>query len=135
MKTITYLLLAFAFLTSQHTQAQYQTHAETAEEVEALMAAEGLLDVRYFYYPNLEAYFDRQTSTYLYSKNGKDWYEGSKLPSGLRGYSLSNGKRVPITDYAGEEPFSQLEAHRKQFPANYSGKRPPASQDASLAIN
>lgn len=134
MKAITYLLLAFAFFTTQTSQAQYQTNAQTTEEVEALMAAEGLLNVRYFYYPNLEAYYDRQTSTYLYSKNG-NWYEGSKLPSGLRGYSLSNGKRVPITDYAGEEPFSQLEQHRKKFPANYSGKRPLNPENTSLAVN
>ncbi len=129
MKTLTHFAIALMLLTGTFSsKAQYATNADTALELETLMDGESLLNVRYFYYPNLQAYFDRETSTYLYSKNGDDWVESAQLPNGLRGYSLSNGKRVAITDYAGDEPYMLLEEHRKQYPANYSAKRQPVDK-------
>lgn len=129
MKTI-YFTLALALLTVSGliAQNQYSTNKETALELDGIMNDSDLLNVRYFYYPNLQAYFDRQTSTYLYTRNGSDWIESSKLPAALRGYSVSNNKRVPLVDYSGDEPYQLVAEHKKQYPANYSAKRQPKTE-------
>lgn len=131
MKTIQYFFtLTLLVLTANFATAQdsYATNAETTKELEGVMNTDvNLLNVRYFYYPNLQAYFDRETSTYLYTKNGEDWIESSKLPNALRGYSISNNKRVPI-EYNGDEPYELIKDHVKMYPANYSTKRQPKDE-------
>lgn len=127
MKTITYFAIALVFLSTTASKAQYSTNAEVAKELEGLMNTGDLLNVRYFYYPNLQAYFDRQTSTYIYTRNGSDWIESAKLPNALRGYSVANGKRVAIT-YNGDAPYEMIREHMEQYPANYSAKRQPSQE-------
>ncbi len=135
MKTILYLSLSLMLFTaSAKAQTTYDTNAETAKELAAAMGTDNLLNVRYFYYPNLQAYFDRETSTYLYTKNGNDWIESSKLPNALRGYSLSNNKRVPLTDYTGDEPYELIKEHKQKYPANYTTKRLPKDKDQTDGV-
>lgn len=134
MKTISYFAIAFMLLGTTFSRAQYSTNADVTKELEGIMknSEVDLLNVRYFYYPNLQAYFDRETSTYIYTRNGNDWIESTKLPNALRGYSVSNGKRVAI-EYTGDEPYELIKEHMKQYPANYSGKRQPVASDAKKA--
>lgn len=139
MKTLT-TLLVLLFLGNAGIYAQpsvYNTNEETTIELSTSTDGNELLNVRYFYYPNLQAYFDRQTSTYLYTRNGVDWIESANLPNGLRGYSMSNGKRVPITDYQGDEPYELLKEHKAKYPAKYSTKRDKKEKttENSLALN
>ncbi|NMH28917.1 hypothetical protein [Flavobacterium silvaticum] len=134
MKTLTLLLTAIAFSTLQISAQPYVTNEQTKTDLASVASENELINVRYFYYPNLQAYFDRTTSTYLYTRNGQDWIESSNLPNGLRGYSMSNGKRVPITDYDGDEPYEKLEAHKKAFPANYSTKKPLPTKESDNKI-
>ncbi|RZJ71044.1 hypothetical protein [Flavobacterium sp.] len=130
MKTILYLSLSLMlFSATAKAQDSYNTNAETAKELSAAMGNDDLLNVRYFYYPNLQAYFDRETSTYLYTRNGNDWIESSKLPNALRGYSLSNNKRIPLTDYTGDEPYELIKEHIQKYPANYTTKRLPKDKE------
>lgn len=135
MKTIKFLSIALMLLTAtlSNAQSQYSTNADTAKELEGIITADDALNVRYFYYPNLQAYFDRQTSTYLYSRNGQDWIESSKLPTALRGYSVSNNKRVALSDYSGDEPYALVKEHMKKYPANYSAKRQPKNDNEKPA--
>ncbi|RYG02693.1 MAG: hypothetical protein EOO07_32685 [Chitinophagaceae bacterium] len=137
MKNLTLLLVLFLLGSAQANAQAYTTNAEATLDLSSVTDGNSLLNVRYFYYPNLQAYFDRETSTYLYSRNGKDWIESSNLPAGLRGYSMSNGKRVPLTNYAGDEPYELIAEHQKQFPANYSTKRQleDKAKDENIALN
>lgn len=77
---------------------------------------------RYYYYPNLEAYYDGKLGVYLYKDRNGTWLETTVLPLTSRGYSLSNGKHVPIK-YDGETPYDLIEEHKNQYPANYSSRR------------
>lgn len=86
------------------------------------------LDVRYYYYPNLQAYFDTETSFYFFYKNG-NWLKEQQIPSGYRGYSMLNKRKVAIADYNGESPYLLINEHKKLFPANYSAKRQPAQKN------
>lgn len=78
-------------------------------------------DFRYYYFPNIEAYFDLQEKVYLYRDNG-EWTEAEELPKNYGGYSLYNKVRVAITDYNGDEPYLQLQAHKKMYPYNSKGR-------------
>lgn len=78
-------------------------------------------EVRYYYYPNLQAYFDTKVGLYLYVENG-EWVESETLAPTFRGYSLKNGQYVMIKDYTGDEPYTMLAKHKAQYPADYSSR-------------
>lgn len=127
---VLYILTAAAILfTSQNTKAQSPVNPDLSFEAQRILDEGIILDIRYYYYPNLQAYFDTQTATYLYNKEG-EWFEGKQIPAGIRGYSVNNGIRVAITDYAGDEPFDEFEKHKVNYPPNYTTKRQPAVKNA-----
>ncbi|WP_133242631.1 hypothetical protein [Flavobacterium psychrotolerans] len=87
--------------------------------------------VRFFYFPNLQAYFDTKKGFYIYNENGT-WLTSERMPANYRGYSRNNGLYVPIKGYFGEKPYSLLDQHKLKYPANYSSRRqlkPMASTD------
>ncbi len=71
--------------------------------------------VRYYYFPNLEAYFDTQKNIYYYKQNGA-WQTAEKMPEGYRGYSFYNNINVFITDYDDDFPCQFIEKHKKKYP-------------------
>jgi hypothetical protein len=80
---------------------------------------------RYYYYPNLDAYYDSKENLYIFESNQNKGQiiKAKEVPSGYRGYSVYNGIRVAITDYNGNEPFTKIGEHRKKFPKQYSSRR------------
>ena len=86
--------------------------------------------VRYYYFPNLEAYFDNLELVYHYKVNGQ-WQKAESLPTNYGGYSLYNKVRVAITDFDGEEPYQLLKTHKKMYPYNSKGRF--ANQTASAS--
>jgi hypothetical protein len=78
-------------------------------------------NVRYYYYPNLEAYFDNIELVYHYKVNGQ-WEKAENLPANYGGYSLFNKVRVNITDYDGDEPYQLIKIHKKKYPYNSKGR-------------
>ncbi len=78
-------------------------------------------EIRYYYFPNMQAYFDLQENVYLYKENG-EWVEAEELPKNYGGYSLYNKARVSIMDYNGDEPYLMIETHKKQYPYNAKGR-------------
>jgi hypothetical protein len=72
--------------------------------------------VRYYYYPNLEAYFDKQNGIYFLQDNGQ-WITALEIPASYHGYSLYNKAMVPVTDYDDDDPTQFIDKHRKQYPA------------------
>ena len=86
--------------------------------------------IRYYYFPNLEAYFDNFELVYHYKINGQ-WQKSENLPTNYGGYSLYNKVRVTITDFDGDEPSQLLSAHKKKYPYNSKGrfKNQTASSD------
>jgi hypothetical protein len=95
---------------------------------------------RYYYYPNLDAYYDSKENLYIFESNQNKGQivKAKEVPSGYRGYSVYNGIRVAITDYDGDQPFSKIAEHRKQFPKKYASRRQPpkvAAADKNIAYN
>jgi hypothetical protein len=77
--------------------------------------------VRYFYYPNLQAYYDNIAKVYHYLEN-EEWKTATELPKNYGGYSLFNKARVTITDFDGENPQELLKTHKKLYPYSSKGR-------------
>ncbi|HEU0136674.1 MAG TPA: hypothetical protein VFQ50_05240 [Flavobacterium sp.] len=132
MKTLYMLCVTMFIAAVQKSEAQNAINPDLSYEAQLILDEGAILDIRYYYYPNLQAYFDTETATYLYLKDG-EWVEGKQIPSGIRGYSLHNGQRVAITDYSGDEPYEVFDKHKSSYPPNYSTKRQPPTK--GLAYN
>lgn len=77
--------------------------------------------LRYFYFPNLEAYYDTKKSIYYFKENGQ-WKTAAEIPTGYRGYSIYNKTNVPITDYEDDEICQFVNIHKKQYPYSANGR-------------
>lgn len=115
MKTITKMIMGMLLFSFNFGQAQIELNTV---DVSNNYKYE---DVRYYYYPNLQAYFDTKVGMYLYQENG-EWIESEELAPTFRGYSLKNGQYVMIKDYTGDEPYTLLAHHKAQYPADYSSR-------------
>lgn len=71
--------------------------------------------LRYYYYPNLEAYFDTQKRVYYYKVNAQ-WETAEEIPNGYRGYSMFNKYNVMITDYDDDNICQFINIHKKTYP-------------------
>lgn len=114
MKSSTSTLALFIFLMGNFMFAQEISGYPLVSNVES-NSTETTQIVKYQYYPNLEAYFNRETLDFIFKVNG-EWTTAKELPSGYRGYSIFNGYRVDIKDYFEDKPYEKLAEHKKQFP-------------------
>jgi len=133
MKTITTLILGMLLFSFNYTNAQVELDAvNVSGKSESGYQFE---EVRYYYYPNLQAYFDTKVAMYLYVENG-EWVESEVLEPKNRGYSLKNGQYVMIKNYAGDEPYTLLNEHKKQYPADYSSRpKKPTPKTEAVVMN
>ena len=106
-------------------------HAQGSKKTESPPTVDPITNcaLRYYYYPNLEAYFDTKKSVYIFSQKG-EWITASEIPTGYRGYSLYNKVSVFITDYDDDNPTQFISKHKKKFPYMHKGK--PALATASI---
>jgi hypothetical protein len=81
----------------------------------------GYTDVRYYYLPDVEAYYDVPSSMFIYY-NGYSWVHRSSLPSRYRNYDLYSGYKVPMSDYHGNKPYSNFRQHKMQYVRGYRGQ-------------
>lgn len=129
MKSKNYITLIVFFFLGQNLSAQISLDTvfvgkKKSVETTSETAVEPVVNTRYYYFPNLNAYFDSKKQVYLYKQNG-NWITSGYIPSNYRGYCLRNDYHVPIDGYYGEQPYLQLDKHKKQYPANFSSKRKP----------
>ena len=70
-------------------------------------------DVEYYYYPEIEAYFDVRSSVYIYFDQGR-WVRSRNLPRYYSNYDVYRGYKVVI-DYRGRDPYSHFHTHKKAY--------------------
>jgi hypothetical protein len=80
--------------------------------------AEGV-GVRYYYIPDIQAYYDVSSSMYIYNSNGR-WIHSANLPHAHRDYDLYSGHKVLLKDYHGERPYDNYKDHQKNYPKGYN---------------
>ncbi|WP_026727672.1 hypothetical protein [Flavobacterium denitrificans] len=81
----------------------------------------GYTDVRYYYLPDLETYYDINTANYIYINKGK-WTRAKYLPTAYRNYDLYNEYKVVLTDYRGNSPYDNFKTHKVKYAKGYKGK-------------
>lgn len=77
--------------------------------------------LRYYYFPNLEAYYDTQKKIYYFKENSQ-WTTAEEIPEGYRGYSLYNRIYVFVTNYDDEIITQFIDIHKKKHPYTKKGK-------------
>ena len=81
----------------------------------------GHSEARYYYLPDVESYYDVQTSRFIYF-NGRTWVHRTSLPARYRNYDLYNGYKVVMTDYRGNRPYSYFRSHKMKYARGYRGQ-------------
>jgi hypothetical protein len=78
----------------------------------------GFTNVRYYYLPKVEAYYDIDSSMFIYNgENG--WVRRAFLPKQFKSYDLYTAYKVVITDYCGETPYDNFIEYKTKYPRDY----------------
>ena len=78
----------------------------------------GYSDARYYYIPDIEAYYDVQAGMFIYLDGGA-WVHRGYLPARYRDYDLYGGYKVVMTDYHGNTPYTHFNEHRTRYARGY----------------
>jgi len=81
---------------------------------------EGYENVRYYYLPDVEAYYDIYAEQFVCNYDGK-WIHKTRLPSPNRNYDLYDGYKVVMKDYLGSAPYKFFEDQKIKYPKGYVG--------------
>ena len=81
---------------------------------------EGYTDVRYYYLPDVEAYYDIQASQFICYIDG-GWLHKSRLPWPNKNYDLYEGYKVVMTEYHGNAPYKFFDEHKAKYEEGYRG--------------
>src|SRR5436309_11349007 len=81
----------------------------------------GYTEVRYYYLPDVEAYYDVQSSMFIYYGGGV-WVHRKYLPTRYRNYDLYGGYKVVMSDYRGDAPYSNFNEYKARYARGYRGE-------------
>ena len=119
MKNLKYLLIGILFLSFSYSHAQLSVNVNVGTP--PAWGPAGYNDARYYYLPDIETYYDVNTSNYVYINNGK-WTRARSLPTVYRNYDLYNKYKVVLTDYRGDRPYDNFKSHKVKYGKGYKGK-------------
>ena len=80
----------------------------------------GYAEARYYYLPDVEAYYDVPSAMFIYNDRGI-WVHRAHLPYKNRNYDLYGGYKVVMNDYHGNAPYEHFKDHRQQYARGYRG--------------
>jgi len=118
MKTIKLLVFALMLILAGSVQSQLSVNVHIGTP--PVWGPAGYDDVRYYYLPDVEAYYDVQTSMFIYL-SGNRWIRRSYLAARYRNYDLYHGYKVVMRDYHGNSPYSDFREHRMRYARGYRG--------------
>ena len=81
----------------------------------------GYDNARYYYLPDVEAYYDVPSSMFIYF-SGNRWIHRHQLPPRYRDYDLYRGHKVVVNDYRGNYPYYHFREHRMKYGRGYRGE-------------
>jgi hypothetical protein len=117
MKTLRLVIAGIALILSgtlQTIQAQVSITIGTPPPWGPAEASE----VRFYYIPDIEVYFDVNTGEYIYLSDGA-WIRANSLPPAYRDYDLYGAYKVPLREYRGEKPWENHGEYHKNYPKGY----------------
>jgi len=119
MRTLKLLVLAVlvAFVGSAQSQLSISVHIGSPP----VWGPDGYNnDVRYYYLPDIEAYYDIRTSMFIYL-SGNQWVHRRNLPARYRNYDLYHGYKVVMNDYRGNAPYGHFKEQKMKYARGYRG--------------
>jgi len=115
MKKIAFIIALF-IASSMQGQISVSLHLGTPPQ----WGPAGYSEARYYYLPDVEAYYDIQASRFIYF-DGRSWVHRSYLPNRYRNYDLYNGYKVVMTDYHGNRPYTHFRTYKQKYAKGYRG--------------
>ena len=119
MKIIKKITLIAAFLVAFQSFAQVNVNVNIGTA--PAWGPSGYSNVKYYYLPDIETYYDIHTNRYIYMHNGV-WIRRTYLPTRYRNYDLYRGYKVVLNDYHGNKPYGHFHNHKKKYYKGYHGK-------------
>jgi len=118
MKAIKFIILGIGLIFASEAQAQISVNLNIGTPPQ--WGPTGYSSARYYYLPDIEAYYDVQKSNFIYI-SGNSWVRRSQLPKHYRNYDLYNGYKVVMTDYRGNAPYTYYKQHKVKYKKGYRG--------------
>ena len=119
MKFLKLIIIGIVISLSITTKAQVSLHVNIGSP--PMWGPAGYSDERYYYLPDIEAYYDVNTAMFIYVRNGV-WIHRAYLPSRYRNYDLYGGYKVVMRGYRGESPYDNFNEHRMKYARGYRGE-------------
>lgn len=119
MKTLKLFFFGIALMLSVASQAQVSVSVNIGSP--PLWGPAGYTEVRYYYLPALEAFYDIQTSMFIYYQ-GNVWVHRQYLPTRYRNYDLYTGYKVVMVDYRGDAPYKNFGEYKSRYARGYRGE-------------
>jgi hypothetical protein len=126
MKTLNTILIAIALIVSGSTQAQVSVGLSVNIGSPPAWAPPPPVhtEVRYYYLPEIETYYDVSTRHYIYMDNGQ-WARRAYLPVAYRGYDLYRGPKVIVNNYYGGSPYTYYKPYKAKHYKPYKHNKAP----------
>lgn len=118
MKTIKLLIVCVSILMAGFAQGQVTVNLNT--NAPPAWGPAGYSDVRYYYLPDMEVYYDVHRSNFIYQHDNR-WIYRTSLPLQYKSYNLYRGFKVPIENYSGNYPYYFFRQHKVKYAKGYRG--------------
>ncbi len=118
MKTLTLITIGTLLFLSSAAMAQVSVNVNIGSPPP--WGPVGYSEVRYYYLPAVESYYDIESSMFIYYSRGV-WVHQTHLPGRYRSYDLYNGYKVVMTGYRGNAPYTYFGEHKKKYSRSYRG--------------
>jgi hypothetical protein len=118
MKTLKFFIAGMVLVIASAVQAQVSVSVNMGSPPP--WGPVGYTEVRYYYLPDVEAYYDIQSSMFIYYVRGA-WVQRAYLPRRYRNYDLYGGYKVVMTDYRGDAPYTHFKEYKMKYARGYHG--------------
>lgn len=119
MKSLKLFIIAIVLVIAGNAQAQISINVNIGNPPK--WGPAGYSDVQYYYLPDVEAYYDINSSMFIYL-NGGTWIHRRSLPSRYSNYDLYKGYKVVLSDYRGNAPYSHFKDHKIKYAKGFRGQ-------------
>lgn len=118
MKTIKLLMVCLTILIAGFAQGQVSVNVNIGTP--PAWGPVGYSDVRYYYLPDMEMYYDVHQSNFIYLHDNR-WVYRNYLPVKYKSYNLYRGYKVPLQNYSGNYPYYFFKQHKVKYAKGYRG--------------
>jgi hypothetical protein len=119
MKALKLITLGMLFMLAGVSQAQFTVSLNIGTP--PLWGPVGYAEARYYYLPDVEAFYDVHSSMFIYFGDGA-WIHRSYLPGRYKNYDLYGGYKVVMKDYHGNTPYSHFKEYKTRYARGYHGR-------------